>query len=543
MKKFLLSVVATLTMTATAFAQMEVGNQYTRVESTEDLTVGDHYILCYETNVMGALSGKYHSRLAGGVTLSADSKTATLTNDGLGALDIVLVNGTAANTYAFQYGSDANVAYLTCTSITNNNLGSSSSLTDKANLSITISNGVATIIPTANSNSNKCKIQYNSNSGLERFSNYKTGTQKNCSLYKKISAPAEETKVATPTFNPESGEVAKGTVVTISCATEGATIEYVLNGGSDYIEYKGEEIVINEATTIEAYATKDGLDMSEIAEAAYTIALEQVAAPTFDPASGSVERGSEVTIACATEGATIYYQANNGEMLEYTGEPIVINEATKIEAWAEKDGMKDSEIVSASYTIVGEESHAPEAMFNFTEPASLGVTNPGSVLNHPFTVNGVTVEFTKAATGNEPTFYATGGYHVRVYKNATIVVSAEEGKSIESITFTGATLYRIQHDGKAIAETGQTTVNWWSPSLDARAAAPNTVTFTIDNTGRADIKTMKVNDPVVTGVEDVVVDENAPVEFYNLQGVRVANPENGIFIRRQGKTVTKVLVK
>ncbi|MBD5177867.1 MAG: hypothetical protein HDT04_04485 [Bacteroidales bacterium] len=43
------------------------------------------------------------------------------------------------------------------------------------------------------------------------------------------------------------------------------------------------------------------------------------------------------------------------------------------------------------------------------------------------------------------------------------------------------------------------------------------------------------------GVENVVVnDENAPVEFYNLQGIRVANPDNGIYIRRQGNQATKV---
>ncbi len=46
------------------------------------------------------------------------------------------------------------------------------------------------------------------------------------------------------------------------------------------------------------------------------------------------------------------------------------------------------------------------------------------------------------------------------------------------------------------------------------------------------------------GIANVAVaDENAPVEFFNLQGVRVANPENGLFIRRQGNTATKVLVK
>ena len=47
------------------------------------------------------------------------------------------------------------------------------------------------------------------------------------------------------------------------------------------------------------------------------------------------------------------------------------------------------------------------------------------------------------------------------------------------------------------------------------------------------------------GVENIVVEEeiNAPVEYYNLQGVKVANPSNGIFIKVQGNKASKVLVK
>lgn len=46
------------------------------------------------------------------------------------------------------------------------------------------------------------------------------------------------------------------------------------------------------------------------------------------------------------------------------------------------------------------------------------------------------------------------------------------------------------------------------------------------------------------GVSDLVVeDENAPVEYYNLQGIRVANPENGIYIVKQGNKVTKRIIK
>ncbi len=46
----------------------------------------------------------------------------------------------------------------------------------------------------------------------------------------------------------------------------------------------------------------------------------------------------------------------------------------------------------------------------------------------------------------------------------------------------------------------------------------------------------------ISSIGDIVVDENAPVEYFNLQGVRVANPENGLYIRRQGNKVEKVFL-
>ena len=51
-----------------------------------------------------------------------------------------------------------------------------------------------------------------------------------------------------------------------------------------------------------------------------------------------------------------------------------------------------------------------------------------------------------------------------------------------------------------------------------------------------------------TGIEDVIVEESAedaPVEFYNLNGIRVSgeNLAPGLYIRRQGNKATKVLVR
>ena len=49
------------------------------------------------------------------------------------------------------------------------------------------------------------------------------------------------------------------------------------------------------------------------------------------------------------------------------------------------------------------------------------------------------------------------------------------------------------------------------------------------------------NTSAVEGIE--MEDANAPVEYYNLQGVKVANPSNGIFIKVQGNKATKEYVK
>lgn len=48
-----------------------------------------------------------------------------------------------------------------------------------------------------------------------------------------------------------------------------------------------------------------------------------------------------------------------------------------------------------------------------------------------------------------------------------------------------------------------------------------------------------------TGIEGVEADDNAPVEYYNLNGVQVKadNMTPGVYVRRQGKNVAKVMVK
>lgn len=57
----------------------------------------------------------------------------------------------------------------------------------------------------------------------------------------------------------------------------------------------------------------------------------------------------------------------------------------------------------------------------------------------------------------------------------------------------------------------------------------------------ADIQILMPYNPFTTGIEEVSSD-NAEAEYYNLQGVRVANPEKGLYIERKGNNTRKVIL-
>ena len=164
------------------------------------------------------------------------------------------------------------------------------------------------------------------------------------------------TTCATPVFSPAEGAVTSGTQVTISSATEGATIYYTTDGSeptSQSMQYSG-AISVSSATTIKAIAVKDGCNNSEVATAVYTIVNSQVAIPAFSPAAGTYNSAQTVTLSTTTSAATIYYTTDGSEpttsSTEYE-EPITVNKTTTIKAIAVKEGMVNSEVATAVYTI------------------------------------------------------------------------------------------------------------------------------------------------------------------------------------------------
>ena len=58
------------------------------------------------------------------------------------------------------------------------------------------------------------------------------------------------------------------------------------------------------------------------------------------------------------------------------------------------------------------------------------------------------------------------------------------------------------------------------------------------------IDNILIDEAETVGIGTVVSDDNttSPVEYYNLQGIRVDNPASGVYIRRQGTSTSKVLI-
>lgn len=84
--------------------------------------------------------------------------------------------------------------------------------------------------------------------------------------------------------------------------------------------------------------------------------LERVEAPTFSVADGMYMEATDVTISCATAGATIHYAVNGeAEQTGAAGESVIVpladNGTYTITAYATAEGMTDSAPAKATYTI------------------------------------------------------------------------------------------------------------------------------------------------------------------------------------------------
>jgi len=104
-----------------------------------------------------------------------------------------------------------------------------------------------------------------------------------------------------------------------------------------------------------------------------------VQAPAL-PAAVSFSGSKTISITCETDGAVIYYSTDKSapdhDSIIYTG-PFSINATTTVKAIAVKEGMSDSEIVSAEYSYVSDSEDTP------VYPPAINKTDNGYVRVSP----------------------------------------------------------------------------------------------------------------------------------------------------------------
>ena len=120
-----------------------------------------------------------------------------------------------------------------------------------------------------------------------------------------------------------------GELITIDCDTPSVTIYYKLNQTGDFQIYE-EAIEIFDDTFIEAYAELNGAVSHTVSQNCTYLPIVMVN-PTV------ICNGSEITLSCATPGATIYYRLDQGNWQIYSS-PISILQDTTVDAYARLSG-------------------------------------------------------------------------------------------------------------------------------------------------------------------------------------------------------------
>jgi len=152
----------------------------------------------------------------------------------------------------------------------------------------------------------------------------------------------------------------------------------------------------------------------------------QVATPTFSPEGGSFTDSVDVTIACATEGATIRYTTDgsdpNGSSAECTG-AIHLTSTTTLKARAFMAGMTDSEVASATFTIaVAIPMFTPNGGSFF---GSVDVTIACATADAP-------IRYTTDGSDPTPTHGAVYGSAIHLVRSAAVRAMAYKGGMVNS---------------------------------------------------------------------------------------------------------------
>ena len=130
----------------------------------------------------------------------------------------------------------------------------------------------------------------------------------------------------------------------------------------------------------------------------------KVAKPVANPAAGAVDFGTEIVLSCSTSGAKIRYTtdgsnptSSNGTLYSAENRPEITEETT-LKAIAYKEGMTNSNILVAEYTINGSD---PEKVAKPVANPAAGAVASGTEIVLSCSTSGATIRYT--TDGTNPT--------------------------------------------------------------------------------------------------------------------------------------------
>lgn len=248
--------------------------------------------------------------------------------------------------------------------------------------------------------------------------------------------------VATPTFTPSAGEVARGTVVTFNCTTDGVTYYYTTDGSNPTTNSaSATSYTVNADVTLKVIAVKDGMENSSVAIASYTVAKNnpnlafsdsRVTAnigESFTPPTLSYADGYDGNITYSSSNSAITVNETTGEV---TYDDSAVGKTTTITASASETDNYTSGTASYVLTVVD-----PNSIEGNLNNATFGTNYTGSITPiADFTsvsgqIEGVIVTYAKGSSSNA---YINAS-EIRLYNGIELTFTAPDGYYIKSLTF------------------------------------------------------------------------------------------------------------
>ena len=323
---------------------------YKLITNANALISGDKYIIVGIKGETYKALGKQATNNRPAVTVTPSNDTITVTPAAGADEDAVyeLTMGQEGN-YWTLYDA-ANEGYLYAASSSANHLKVQAENNANGQWTIEIaSNGVATIKAQGANTHNWLRL----NSSGSPFSCYASG-QMDVYLYKAGDVPTPPT----PTnYNVTVAQgITNGTVtVNPTSALEGDTITVTATPAQGY-ELATLTYTYGQTTNnIDQTTMKFLMPAANVTVNATFTELAHVANPTFTPTAGSFITAQQVSIACTTEGATIHYTIDGTDPTTNStvySEAFTVSTTTTVKAMAVKTGLNNSDVVSATYTII-----------------------------------------------------------------------------------------------------------------------------------------------------------------------------------------------